>query len=156
MRTISLLLFVGLAFTLSAVAQPSVPKEVQKAFQAKFSKASDVKWDKENDSEFEAEFMMNDVEMSANFSAKGVWIETETEIAIAKLPAAITQRLAKDFKGYAVKEAASVEKPGKDMTYEVEVRKGEKTIEVLLSKDGKVLEKKEVKAEENDRDEDND
>lgn len=144
MRTISLFLFVALTLTAAALAQTKIPPDVEKAFTTKFPSVTDVKWDNENDREFEAEFKMTDREMSAVFSAGGAWVETETELPVDRLPAAVSQSLAKEFKGFTVKEAASVEKPEKELCYEVEISKGERTMEVLFSRNGKVVEKKDA------------
>jgi len=71
-------MIVGIA-TLQSCGQ-SVPEKVKSAFAGKFPNASSVKWDKENDEEWEAEFKMDGKEYSANFTVDGNWKETEYEI----------------------------------------------------------------------------
>ncbi len=56
------------AFTSSA---DKAPKKVIDAFTKKFPTAKKVKWEKENDKKWEAEFKMNRKEYSANFLSDG-------------------------------------------------------------------------------------
>ena len=60
--------FVALAIVCSSAtisAQSKAPKEVETAFYSKFPKATKVKWDKENATEYEASFTENNVKHSA-------------------------------------------------------------------------------------------
>ena len=129
----------------------TAPTKVQDAFKAKFPTAKSVKWEQENDSVWEAEFKVEGVEYSANFSNDGVWKETEHEIKSKDLPQAVKNALATEFAGYEIEEVEMVESP--DFTgYEVEIEKGEVTMEVLIDKSGNVIKKK-VKKEEAEKDE---
>ncbi len=110
----------ALACPLSAqkVKTADVPQAVRTAFAQKFPGATVEKWTKE-DTAFEAEFDgANDQEMSANFAADGAWLETETEIAFAELPASVRTAV----QGQKVKEAARIERAGGTTVYEVEVK----------------------------------
>ncbi len=142
MRSSILGTIIILLFSVSVSAQMKVPDKVLIAFKITFAGATDVKWDMENDSEFEAEFTRGGNEMSANFSANGALMESETELSADQLPEAIRKSIASEFVGFVIDEAESVEKPGKQISYEVEITKGGMTMEVLLAKDGKVIEKK--------------
>ncbi len=148
-KTVTMLsLLVG--FTVMSFAQ-STPTKVKEAFNAKFPNAKSVEWDKENDSEWEAEFKLNGIEYSANFSSNGNWKETEHEVKVSELPKAVVNTLSNEFSGYEIEDAEMVETP--EFTgYEVEIEKGEETMEVVLDHSGKVIKKK-VK-EEDDEDED--
>ena len=67
-------------------AQGKAPSEVQKTLKEKFPDAKSVKWEKESDGGWEAEFSMNGNETSVEFDSKGIWKQTETEIeAMVKL-----------------------------------------------------------------------
>ncbi len=94
------------------------PQAVVTAFQQKFPGVKDVDWDKEKNGEWEAEFEQNGVEMSANFTAAGQWIETETEIKPSELPAPVRTAL----KGKKIKEAARIIRADGSSVYEAEVR----------------------------------
>lgn len=105
----------GIAF--SASAQKTPPAAVVAAFNKKFKDVKEVEWGKEKNGEWEAEFKNKGVEMSANFSADGKWLETETEIKVADLPAAVQAAL----KGKKVGEAAKIVRADGTTLYEAEV-----------------------------------
>lgn len=134
--------------TSCAQNKKSAPAAVQAAFKAKFTNVQKAKWDMEDDNEWEAEFKMNDQEMSANFKSDGSWLETETEIKTASLPQAVKDAITANFAGYEMEEASLVETPEMAAAYEVELEKGETTIEALFSAEGKLLKQK--KEEEDD------
>ncbi|MEO6758998.1 MAG: PepSY-like domain-containing protein [Saprospiraceae bacterium] len=91
----------------------------------------DVDWGMEKNGQWEAEFDQNKVEMSANFSADGKWVETETEMKVADLPAAVKNAL----KGKKVKEAARIQRADGSTVYEAEVRHKD----LLFDADGKMM-----------------
>jgi len=140
-----LMLVVLLACNTSA---QNPPEAVLKAFTAKFANAKEVEWEKEEDSEWEAEFEMDEEEYSANFSNSGEWLETEMEIETEDLPKEILEVLASEFPGYEIEEAETEKTPSGDF-YELEIEKGEEEMEVKMDKSGKILEK-ETKDEDND------
>jgi len=102
-----------------------------------------VKWDKE-DGNFEANFELNDVEMSVIFNGKGEVLETETEIETEDLPEAVKTALNKDFAGYDIEEAAKIVKNG-TAAYEAQVEKGETKLDAVYSPDGILIKKIEKK-----------
>ena len=67
-----------------------VPKAIADAFAKKFPAATNIKWAKENAKEYEAGFKLNGKSISANFLTDGSWVETESEINAAELPALVT------------------------------------------------------------------
>jgi uncharacterized membrane protein YkoI len=107
-----------------------------------------VKWDKENDQEWEAEFKMNGTEYSANFDMDGKWMETEHEIDKKELPAAVQQTLDTDFAGYKIEEA-EISETDQAKVYEFELEKDEIEMEVVISPTGEVV-KKMKKSEDDD------
>lgn len=105
MRKSIIIIAAGLLTTASACAQESkVPEVVKTAFVQKFPDAKKVSWDMEDATEWEAEFKLNGAEYSANFSADGIWKETEHEIKKSELPEAIAKTLAQDFSGFEIEE----------------------------------------------------
>ncbi|HMQ62249.1 MAG TPA: PepSY-like domain-containing protein [Flavilitoribacter sp.] len=126
----------------SCAQKTSAPDAVNNAFKARFPTVQKVKWDKEAENEWEGEFRMNGKEMSANFNADGAWLETETEIKKSGLPQAVKDAIAAQFAGYKVEEAALVETPDMASAYEVELEKGETTIEALFKGDGTLIKQK--------------
>lgn len=141
----SVLMIVALAFGLFACAQ-TPPAQVNDSFNKKFAGATKVKWGKENDTEWEAEFKLNGEEYSANFSTEGKWLETEHEIKKSAIPENVKQTLDSEFLGYKIEEA-EISETAEGSVYEFGLEKGKSEMEVAISPDGKVV-KKEVKTEE--------
>jgi|GEM_PF-368684 len=116
---ISLIAIALMAFTSVASAQ-QVPDKVTKAFTKKFPNAQKVNWGMEGSDVYEAEFMLDGKEMSANFEASGKWEETELSISNDELPNAVKETLKRDFKEKDVEHAYKVTTPTKTV-YEVVV-----------------------------------
>lgn len=113
------------------------PAAVKQAFQQKFPNATKVKWEKEEANEWEAEFILENKEMSASFAANGTWLETETEIVLSQLPENVLNTLKKQYAGWKILEPEKVETAQHGVLYEVELKKqGEKKKEVQLKEDG--------------------
>jgi len=155
MKNVTILMAVVVMVLSQACAQSNsqVPGKVKTAFDQKFPNAKKVKWDKENSSEWEAEFKMNGKEYSANFASDGTWKETEYEIKRSDIPAAVKQTLDSDFAAYDLEEA-EISETANGRVYEFDLEKDETDMEVAISPDGKVV-KKEVKKED-DEESDND
>lgn len=112
------------------------PDAVIKAFQQKFPKATNVKWDKENAHEYEASFEWKGEKLSANFSDTGEWLETESPTTFNALPEKVQTAFNTSHKGVTVKAVAKIE-TSKDATkYEVEFKQGLKTVELFYNSDG--------------------
>lgn len=118
-----------------------VPSYVLSAFKNKFPEASNVKWELENKTTYEAEFKMNDMEVSANFNNLGDWLETETEIKSTEIPEIIKETLSKDFSGYKINEASKLESTVYGNCFELEIQNVKETIDVIFAQDGIVLNK---------------
>ena len=130
-------------------AQGKAPSEVQKTLKEKFPDAKSVKWEKESDGGWEAEFSMNGNETSVEFDSKGIWKQTETEIEASDLPEAIRDAIKTKYTDYAVEEAEMVETADGEVVYEVDFKKGKEEMEILFAADGSVLKvMKEPEAEE--------
>ncbi len=128
------------------------PEAVQSAFSKKFPDAKSVKWEKESEQEWEAEFKLNGVGYSANFTSSGEWKETEHEIRSNEIPEVVNATLKSEFSGYEVEDSEITEKP-EETEYEFELEKGEVVYEVTISAEGKVVSKKRVE-EESEEDDD--
>ena len=145
------LMFGALGILVTSCAQDDkVPGNINDAFNFKFPEAKLIKWDKESDKEWEAEFKMNGAATSANFDLNGLWLVTETEIKTGDLPETIKEVLSLKFDGYKIESAEKVEKP--DFSgFEVEMEKGESMIELVLDESGKIVTKEMI--DEGDEDE---
>ncbi|MCB0630132.1 MAG: PepSY-like domain-containing protein [Saprospiraceae bacterium] len=153
-----LIALIGLAGMSFLLRDPEVPQVVLDAFAAKFPHVKKVKWEKEADNEYEAEFKQGGHEMSANFDSDGTWLETEVEMKKAELPDAVKKAIQREFSGYDIEEAERVETPDLPLAFEVELEnEADNTeVEAVFSADGKLLKKKmEKESEEDDEDKGN-
>ncbi len=107
-----------------------VPKEVINSFEKEFKNKS-PNWDKE-DSNFEANFKLNDKTMSVLYDAKGNKLETEEDIAVVALPQQVRDYITQHYKNETIKEAAIITRAGGEINYEAEV----KGMDILFDKDG--------------------
>jgi len=117
------------------------PEKVKAAFNQKFPKAKKVEWEKENESEWEAEFKVDGEEYSANFSSDGEWMETEYEIKESEIPANIRAILNQNFTDYKIEEPEIAETPA-GKSYEMEIEMGEEEFEVTIDSKGNLTKKK--------------
>lgn len=129
MKKIILMPAIVLLATTTTQAQTKVPEAVSSSFAKKFPTATAVKWDKENAHEYEVGFTVKGEKHSANFSDKGEWLETESTITFATLPEAVKDAYNKVHKPIAVIATAKIETAKGERKYEVEFKKGKKTIE---------------------------
>lgn len=72
MKNIFSMMLIYMGLITVAFAQNTKPTEAaEKAFRQQFPNAKEVKWDKENEHEYEASFVLDGKKGSANFSASG-------------------------------------------------------------------------------------
>ena len=122
MQKMMLMLAVFLVVGFSASAQKKrPPAAVLTTFNEKFSNVEELKWKKEKSGEWEASFEQEEVDMSANFSADGKWVETETEIKVSNLPAPVLAAV----KGKRVREAARIDRADGSTVYEAEIKRND-------------------------------
>jgi Putative beta-lactamase-inhibitor-like, PepSY-like len=124
---------------LSAICQVKVPDAVKTAFTNKFPGASEIKWEKENKNELEANFKMNKTVVSANFSLDGTWVETETTIPASELPAPVTNAVNAKYPGAVYERTEMIEKPGGKILYEVNIIVNRKKKELELDPGGVIV-----------------
>jgi hypothetical protein len=146
------IIFVALAlFMIGAFAEEkkvTVHEAVKKVFSAQYPNAAKVEWGLEKTGEYEAEFKLNNTDMSVVYDEKGTALEIESEIKEAGLPQAIKATLAKDFVGYKINEVEKAEAKGV-ITFEMEAKKDNKEFELVFDQNGKFLKQK-AESEEND------
>ena len=117
----------------------TTPEAVRKSFEQKFPNATNVKWVKENKHEYEANFEWNGVKHSANFLDSGEWLETESPIDFNDLPEMVQTSFNSNHKDAERKAVAKIE-TSKNMTkFEVEIKKGVKTVEYFYDQNGNKL-----------------
>ncbi|MBJ7882544.1 PepSY-like domain-containing protein [Gelidibacter salicanalis] len=146
MKTLKIILGTFLTCAIFAFSSggDQAPQKVKDAFAKKFPTAKNVKWDKENATEWEAEFKMNKTEYSANFLEDGTWKETEHEIDEREIPQNVKSSLMTEYSGYKIKESELSEtKDG--MLYEFEIKKGERMMEISVDSTGNIVKKEVIK-----------
>lgn len=99
------------------------PVIVKNAFKKDYPQVKTVKWDEEH-GKYEAEFKLNNHDVSVTYSAQGVKEETETSLNVKDLPKNITSYVAQKNYG-TIKEAAKIVKADGSVTYEAEVKSGD-------------------------------
>ncbi len=145
MKSVILLLSAAVLLPAAARAQKiaadKVPTAAVAAFHKSFPTVKTVKWEKEG-ADYEAGFEIGKSEMSAVITAAGVLRETETEMPVAQLPAAVQKTLAASYKAYKITEAAKIVTAATGATtYEAEVSQGGKHHDVLFNADGTEVKK---------------
>lgn len=138
MKKYFLLVVTLLTITLSGFAI-NVPKAVSDAFAKKFPGATNIKWGKENAKEYEAEFTLNGKSASANFLTDGSWVETEMEISISEAPAPVTAAVQKKHPGASILKVYKIDNSKGELTYEAEIKTGNKKQEMILKADGTII-----------------
>mgnify|MGYP001579620878 FL=1 len=140
MKTIHLVAAISIASFIgcSEVEQDDTPDSVLKSFGTMFPNAKNVEWEHEDDV-WEAEFISNEHEVSAEYSKTGGWIETETTLHRSEVPSPVVDGI---FAKYTNAEFLKFEEVrGEDfLAYEVDILFEEEEIEILISGSGIILE----------------
>ncbi|ANE53719.1 hypothetical protein SY85_24885 [Flavisolibacter tropicus] len=110
-----------------------VPATVKTSF-SKAHPGVTAKWEKEAGN-YEVSFKESGNDMSCVIDQQGSILETETDMAVSKLPATITNYIHQHYKGSKIKEAAKIVKANGEINYEAEV--GGK--DLLFDSSGKFL-----------------
>ena len=131
-----IILVLGVLFSTSTLNATEVPDAIEKAFHQKFPMAKKVKWEKENNNDYEASFVLNEKEVSVTYSPDGQLKETETEISISELPKAVVDALNKKHPNVKIDEAAKIERSDNTVVYETEIKINRKTTDLLFDQNG--------------------
>jgi hypothetical protein len=130
-----IILLLGILFMSGKSFCTNPPEAVLNAFHKQFVNATAVKWDKENATEYEAEFVFNGSKMSANYSVDGTWLETEAEIKVEQLPVKVKEFILKTYPSWEIVGAAKIETLKKGTFYEADLKSGAKKKEITLTSD---------------------
>lgn len=129
---------------ISATAQKinsgQVPQAVSNAFSKQFPNIKAEKWELE-DKNYEASFDMKGRDCSAIYNPDGIWIETEEEIHVSDIPAAVNNAISTSFAGYKKDETDKVIRSDGSVTFEIVLQREKEEIEVVFDSSGKVLSK---------------
>ncbi len=141
-RTLLALITLTLAATVAAAQElpaSKVPAVVQQAFHAKFPNVKQVAW-KLKAPTYDAEFLVNRLEVTVNFDADGKWVETESAIPRSKVPAAVKQAIAKQFAAYKVIETQDMQRVDDSrVRYEIHLDNAKEVLKVMFYADGTII-----------------
>lgn len=116
-----------------------VPQAVLDAFKAKYPTATDVEWEKEGENEYEAEFEIGKSEYEASFTATGQWLETEQEVGVEDLPAAVYTAFNTAYPNAKKVEIEKIETPNQVIKYKFEFKERRKKKEVVYDSKGELM-----------------
>ena len=132
----------AVAYGQQRVMSDNVPQEVLSAFRAKFPDASNVSWWRGPNSNYEAKFTLATGDERAEFDGNGIWVETESPIAKATLPANVTRAVITKNPRCKISNAKEVQTVGHGMMYEVACGTGMGEADFRVTPDGKKVEPK--------------
>ena len=119
-----------------------IPKVVTDEFNKKFPDAENVTWEFDEGA-YEAEFLMGTMEFESEFDKEGVWISTENEIPIERVPEKAINAVNETYMGLDIMEADSVESREYGTVYEVEIKRvterGEEKLGIYVDKNGNIM-----------------
>ena len=114
-----------------------IPAAVLNQFAADFPGIVRMEWEKEGPY-YKAEFVKDNKECEAWYTAEGKWVKTETDFK-GQLPQAVTDYLQATYPGYRIEDTNFVEVPG-DRYYEIELEKGDSEWILTIHEDGSLIE----------------
>lgn len=118
----------------------SIPQKVNLAFLEKFPNINTVEWEKESDTEWEAEFEIEGLVYSANFAIDGIWIETEHQIMEADIPTNIINTIHNSFFTYKI-EKIEMSETKEGIFYEFEMMSEENELELTYNTQAQLVKK---------------
>ncbi len=130
-------------FIFACKPKESVVPKVITAFEKKFPDATKVRRSKESKEEWEAEFIIDPKEYTANFDDNANWKETEYEIPKSDIPMIVLTALDDNFSTYKINEVEFSETVTAKL-YEFEIEDGESTFEIAISNNASLLRKKQL------------
>lgn len=133
------LLVVTLFVTIISIncnAKVTPPAAVLSTFKQKFPHATKVSWEKEHAHEYEANFIENGSELSANFNEEGKWLETETPVSFNSLPEKVRIAFGNEHTEGESKGIFKIESAAGTVVYEIEIKSGLKNVDCLYNEDG--------------------
>lgn len=142
--TLSLMATACIAHTAAAQTLPaaSVPTDVRAAWRSRFPGIKTVEWKLKSDHNYEAEFTSRGADVAAKFTATATWLETETTIRSAALPAAVRATIARDFNGYRQIETQRLDRVATSaLLYEVHLDNGKEVVKLQLDPAGVLVSK---------------
>lgn len=125
-----------------------VPAAVKSDFEQKYPAANDVEWEKDGD-EYKVDFRINGEKNTLKYGEDNNLKQSEIRIDKSALPAAVVKAVESQYSGYTIEKADEINKVGKGKQYEVEVKKGDKVLDVHFTPNGEIIKKDPEKKKKN-------
>ncbi len=134
----TIILSISMIFlVLNCFGQTKAPDKIKAVFGKMFPKATQIKWEKEKNEEYEASFVQDGIKKSASFNVEGTWLESEEEIAISKVPSKVSDGFYNKFgKNQKILGASKIENNKGETCYEFDYKLGGKAKEVIFDLEG--------------------
>lgn len=139
----SLSLFILVLFAGTLFGQFKVPEASKQGFAKKYPKAESAKWKSASDGIYTVDFSDSGQRTSADFDAKGNWVQSEIKMDKSSLPAAVSQTIAKQYSDFEIDWVKQLSSPERPVAYRVALDQEGYTVRINFSPEGKVLEKEE-------------
>jgi hypothetical protein len=134
MKKVFLILSIAFTSVLAFAATP--PTIVQKAFTKMYPNATKINWEQEATKAWVAEFMQEERNCTATFSAYGTWLGTETIITTNDLPMAVSDAIQINYGTWIIRDVYKTETTKHGLIYEADLKKGKRKKEVAYKEDG--------------------
>jgi Putative beta-lactamase-inhibitor-like, PepSY-like len=131
-----ILMFVAIIMFCNCSFAMTPPKVVKDAFDKKFPTATKTSWGKESAKEWEVDFTLDGIKISAVFFEDGKWLETEQMVKASSLPKAVSDALKSKYPGWTISEADKTESSKLGSIYEADLKKGKSKKAVAIKADG--------------------
>ena len=118
-----------------------VPSQVRLAFRDRFPTVTNASWTlKSTDKTYEAEFLDKGSEVTVKFDGTGKWLETESAMPAAQVPAPIRSLYRTRFAGYSVTETQTMRRWDDELPiYELHFENAKDVLKVQFHADGRIL-----------------
>ena len=143
---IAITMFCNIGINAQKIAEKKVPENVKSTLKAKFPTATNVKWEMEDKTRYEAVFKLNNETVSANFSKEGKWLSSEKELKFSQLPKAVQDVLKKQYPTAKYTEIAEEETLEKGTFLDIDLMYNKKKFVIEIKSTGEILKTKEIKA----------
>lgn len=134
-------LFVAAVIDAQPVKQKNVPSLIVNAFQLKFPKVTDPKWELEKGM-YKAEFELDNIDHEVWLNYSGKWIKHKQDFEEKDLPKGVKATIEKSFAGFEVHNVELIEE-GKRRFYKMKLEKAPVKRKIIFDEHGKIISDKE-------------
>lgn len=116
-----------------------VSEKIQQAFSNKYADVKDVKWERDDNGYYEAQFKYNGEKFRADFTKDGKWIETENSVKYEQLPQPVKTLIEDEYEKEEITEIEFVDNSTKGKFYDVEFKRKGKNSDLMITTEGKII-----------------